>query len=178
MFAYTNGSLSLLLSAARLQSFAGAAAERGLVGELVAVQQYGGFAAQYAGVSALFVRGGFLSGGQLWGYNFSKSTFKEAGFTEGPLIHAACSTFSAACASLLSAPADICLNRYQAALKVGSSAYASPGEVALQIVRSEGALSLFRGASLQFAKVCPVFFFTMPLYEQLRRLVGLGYLRT
>ena len=66
----------------------------------------------------------------------------------------------------------------KASLKVGSNLYGSAGEVALEIVRSEGALSLFRGASLQFAKVCPVFFFTMPLYEQLRRLVGLGYLRT
>ena len=138
----------------------------------------GGFAAQYAGVSALFLRGGFLSGGQLWGYNVSKSAFKEAGVTEGPLVHMACSSFSAGCASLLSAPADICLNRYQAALKVGSNAYASPAAVALEIMRTEGVLSLFRGASLQFAKVCPVFFFTMPLYEQLRRMVGLGYLRT
>ena len=97
----------------RLQSYAGAAEKRGLIGELALVAREGGLAAQYAGAQALFLRGGLLSGGQLWGYNVSKTAIKKQGIKEGPMVHAACSSFSAACASLLSAPADICLNRYQ-----------------------------------------------------------------
>lgn len=157
----------------RLQACAGAAEGRGLLTELAAVTREGGLTAHYAGGWALFIRGGFLSGGQLWGYNVSKGLFKAQGVKEGPSVHVACSVFAAACAAVLSAPADITLNRYQAALKLGTGAYASAGEVALELVRTEGPLALFRGAGLQFAKVCPVFLLTMPLYEQLRRLVGL-----
>ena len=38
-------------------------------------------------------------------------------------------------------------------------------------------LSLWRGLGPQYAKLAPIFLMTLPLYEQLRRLAGLGYLR-
>ena len=92
-------------------------------------------------------------------------------------MHCTCSAFSAVTASVLAAPADLILNRFHAALG-GRLAYASLGECLIAVVRKEGAPVLFRGVGANFLKMAPTFLCTLPLYEQFRRLAGLGYLKT
>ena len=96
--------------------------------------------------------------------------------TEGPAFHLICSLIAAASAAALSTPPDVVLNRYQgdSVLEVRHHSVAS---CAASIVRQEGILALWRGVGPNFAKIAPVFLVTLPLFEQLRRLVGLGYLR-
>ena len=98
------------------------------------------------------------------------------GAREGPATHTLCSLFAAACASVVSTPPDIVLNRYQAAPVLGVR-YDGVGQCAAELVRTEGALALFRGMGPQYMKLAPIFLITLPLYEQCRRLAGLGYLR-
>ena len=56
-----------------------------------------------------------------------------------------------------------------------ASPYASPAACAARIVRAEGARALYRGAAPLFAKLCPLFLLSLPLHEQIRRVMGLGY---
>lgn len=144
--------------------------------ELQAVTRISGFAGHYRGVSALFVRGGAISAGQLSGYDAAKRAVRASGVQEGLHTHVLCSLFAAACASILSLPPDIVLNRFQGAPKLGLH-YQSVSHCATELVQREGAIALFRGLGPQYAKLAPVFLLTLPLYEQLRRLAGLGYLR-
>ena len=85
-------------------------------------------------------------------------------------------SLAAGCAAVLSLPPDIVLNRYQGAPRMGV-AYRSVAHCLSELVRNEGGLALFRGLGPQYAKLAPIFLFTLPLYEQLRRLAGLGYLK-
>ena len=143
--------------------------------------------------------GGALSAGQLGGYDAAKAwppsprpsppprhphsssaptqrAVRANGLAEGAGTHVLCSLLAAGCAAVLSLPPDIVLNRYQGAPAVGAH-YSSVGDCASQLVRREGVLSLWRGLGPQYAKLAPIFLMTLPLYEQLRRLAGLGYLR-
>ena len=71
---------------------------------------------------------------------------------------------------------NIVLNRFQGAPKRGVY-YESVAHCLAQLVRSEGVLALFRGLGPQYGKLAPIFLITLPIYEQLRRLAGLGYLK-
>jgi len=144
--------------------------------ELATVTRTSGLAGHYRGVSALFVRGAAISGGQMSGYDVAKRTVRANGWREGLHTHVGCSLFAAGCAAVLSLPPDIVLNRYQGAPRMGV-AYRSVAHCLSELVRNEGGLALFRGLGPQYAKLAPIFLFTLPLYEQLRRLAGLGYLK-
>lgn len=159
------------------QSQAAAVAPSGsFVSELAAVSRAGGLAGHYRGVSALFVRGGAISAGQLSGYDAAKRVVRATGLREGLHTHVGCSLFAAGCAAVLSLPPDIVLNRFQGAPKRGVH-YESVAHCLSQLVRSEGVLALFRGLGPQYGKLAPIFLITLPIYEQLRRLAGLGYLK-
>ena len=168
----------LFLAKTRIQAAAGVGVvDKSLIAELGSVQRIGGFTGHYAGGQALLMRGGCIAGGNMWGYDFGKRKLKAQGYREGPAMHCTCSAFSAITASVMAAPADLVLNRYHAAL--GSrAAYSSLGECVLAVVRADGVLSLFRGVGANFLKMAPTFLGTLPLYEQFRRLAGLGYLKT
>jgi len=158
----------------RLQ--AEASNQRGLFRELTTIVQETGFMGLYRGVPALFMRGGLISGGQLSGYDYSKRFLVAQGVSEGPIVHVCSSSVSAVTAVVASAPADVVLNRYHAAPRLGKE-YSSLWAVAAELVREEGPLAFYKGVMPNIAKFLPLFLFSMPLFEQLRSLVGLGYLK-
>ena len=159
------------------QSQSTAIAQRSsLLSELVAVTRASGLSGHYRGVSALFARGGAISAGQLGGYDAAKRAVRATGQQEGLHTHVACSLFAAGRAAVLSLPPDIVLNRYQGA-PVRGLRYESVMHCLSELVRTEGVLALFRGLGPQYGKLAPIFLLTLPLYEQLRRLAGLGYLK-
>ena len=147
-----------------------------LLSELSAVSRTGGLAGHYRGVGALFVRGAAISGGQLSGYDAAKRVVRANGMREGVHTHVGCSLFAAACAAILSLPPDIVLNRYQGAPVTGAQ-YRSASHCLSELVRTDGVFALFRGLGPQYMKLAPVFLCTLPLYESLRSLAGLGYLK-
>ena len=55
--------------------------------------------------------------------------------------------------------------------------YTSVVHCLTELVRTEGVLALFRGLGPQYGKLAPIFLITLPIYEQLRKLAGLGYLK-
>ena len=144
--------------------------------ELATITRTQGLAGHYRGVSALFIRGGAISAGQLSGYDAAKRAVRASGRREGLHTHVGCSLFAAGCASVLSLPPDIILNRYQGA-PVRGLQYTSVVHCLTELVRTEGVLALFRGLGPQYGKLAPIFLITLPIYEQLRKLAGLGYLK-
>ena len=75
----------------------------------------------------------------------------------------------------LANPFDVVSNRYQAAPTLGVL-YASPIECALSIARKEGGAAFFRGWLPFFGRHAPLLSVLMPLYEQFRVLLGIGFL--
>mmetsp|Transcript_83540 Transcript_83540/g.132241 ORF Transcript_83540/g.132241 Transcript_83540/m.132241 type:complete len:295 (+) Transcript_83540:48-932(+) len=159
----------------RLQAQGSSGPQRSLFRELVSITQENGFTGLYRGVPALFMRGGLIAGGQLFGYDTTKRFMVSQGVQEGPVVHLASSSVSAVSAVLASAPADVVLNRYQAGPRLGKH-YSGLLDVASELVRTEGPLAFYKGVVPNVVKFLPLFLMSMPLFEQLRRLVGLGYL--
>ena len=75
----------------------------------------------------------------------------------------------------LSSPADVVATRYQSGPLLGH-AYKSPAHCALMIAREEGFGAFYRGWTPFFLRHAPLLCVLMPLYEQLRHLLGLGYM--
>lgn len=159
----------------RLQAQGSSGPQKSLFRELVSITQENGFTGLYRGVPALFMRGGLIAGGQLFGYDTTKRFMVSQGVQEGPVVHLASSSVSAVSAVLASAPADVVLNRYQAGPRLGKH-YSGLLDVASELVRTEGPLAFYKGVVPNVVKFLPLFLMSMPLFEQLRRLVGLGYL--
>ena len=55
-------------------------------------------------------------------------------------------------------------------------AYSSTLDCIREILRTEGVLALWRGALPSYFRYGPHFVITFPLYEALRRELGLGYM--
>lgn len=164
-----------LQAEAQLGSSVGTANSRSLLRELQLIVQESGASGLYRGVPALFMRGGLIAGGQLFGYDSSKRFLAKYGLPEGPAVHVLASSVSAVTAVIASAPADVVLNRYQAAPRVGKH-YSSLFAVAVELFRQEGPTAFYKGVVPNIMKFLPLFLMSMPLFEQLRRAAGLGYL--
>lgn len=127
-----------------------------------------GVTGAWRGATPLVARGGLLTAGQMLGYDFTKSRAKIYGFNEGPAMHFVASAVSALCASVICLPADVLLTRY-----VSSSRDKSLQSCALELWQER---AFFRGWSILFIRMLPTFVLAMPLYEQIRRVLGMDYL--
>ena len=65
--------------------------------------------------------------------------------------------------------------RWVAAANVGER-FESTAHCARHILETEGPRGFMRGFMPQFVRFIPVFLISMPLHEQIRRVMGLGYL--
>ena len=97
---------------------------------------------------------------------------KEEGFG----LHVFSSVVAAFLSSTLSVPADVVLTRYQASTEMGRSYPGGVLQCATVLYRESGVLGFFRGWVPLFMRVAPLYVCYLPLYEQLRRALGLGYL--
>eukprot|EP00947_MAST-08B_sp_MAST-8B-sp1_P004227 g4227.t1 len=135
----------------------------------------GGIAALYRGAPMLVVRGALMNSGNTLGYDGTKTLSAAYGVLEdGPVLHVAGSVASAFCASSFSVPADVVLTRYQTSPR---GTYASPLACASSMWRAEGPAVFVRGWLALFGRQAPLYVVFLPLYEQMRRLLGLGYLK-
>mmetsp|Transcript_101139 Transcript_101139/g.218391 ORF Transcript_101139/g.218391 Transcript_101139/m.218391 type:complete len:98 (-) Transcript_101139:14-307(-) len=94
---------------------------------------------------------------------------------DGPALHVLGSVVAALFSTVLSAPADFVMTRYQVAAQVGAP-YSGPLACAAEIVKKEGPAVFYRGWTPYFARIVPVFLTFHPLFEQLRKLSGMSYM--
>ncbi|KAL1496332.1 hypothetical protein AB1Y20_016288 [Prymnesium parvum] len=130
----------------------------------------------FHGATPLVIRGALLSGGQQLGYDGTKTICKRQALLEdGPLLHLAASIAAAGVACTFAAPFDFLQTRYQSGRADGTQ-WGSLLECARAMVAEGGGLIFFRGWIPFFGRLAPLFIINLPLYERLRRLLGLGYL--
>lgn len=130
----------------------------------------------YRGASALIIRGALINAGNTLGYDFSKTTNKTYNIVqEGPILHVFASVVAAFLSSTFCVPADFVMTRYQAGPQMGDQ-YKSVIDCANTLYRKEGIGSFFRGWTPLFIRVAPLYICYLPCYEQVRTLLGLGYM--
>jgi len=149
---------------------------RGAVDVLRQIVAKEGAAQLWRGAIPLTLRGSVLNAGHATGYDGTKTICKKRGLVEdGLVLHVFASVNAAALMCTLANPFDVVSNRYQAAPTLGVL-YASPIECALSIARKEGGAAFFRGWLPFFGRHAPLLSVLMPLYEQFRVLLGIGFL--
>ena len=150
----------------------------------------------YRGVGAIMLRGALMNGetplppwlprrlltpgpagGAAMGYDATKTQAKRREWLDdGPLLHVVASIVSAL-AQTACLPADVLMTRYQSAAQLPDGPqYRGLLHCAVTIRREEGASVFFRGWTPMFARVAPLAVVFFPVYEQIRRLVGLGFM--
>jgi len=136
-------------------------------------KQEGGIFGLYRGASALIVRGALINAGNTLGYDLVKTKNKQHHFIdEGPALHIIASIVAAFLSSTFSVPADFVMVKYQ----MGGANYTGVFDCIKTLLRQEGALSFFRGWTPLFVRVAPLYICYLPVYEQVRQMLGLGYL--
>lgn len=142
----------------------------------------GAVLALWRGAGVIVGRGAVLSASQLMAYDKTKTALKESGaMYDGKLLHLVASQAAAACCTTCSMPLDVVLTVYQSAHSLGGERrelYGSRGPLrcAAVMLRESGPLVFMRGWVPAFLRLSPTCTFSFFLYEQLRRLVGIGYL--
>jgi hypothetical protein len=116
-----------------------------------------------------------LAAGSQLGYDGVKTYAKAHGISDAPTLHVGASVVAAFLASAFAAPADVVMTQYQTAPQRGVH-YNSVAECAVMVLREGGPMGFFRGWSMQFGRIAPLFCINMPLYEQIRTLAGLGFM--
>ena len=140
------------------------------------IQKDGFFKGLYRGASALVVRGALINAGNTLGYDYIKTTNKRHAYmNEGPSLHVVASVVAAFLSSTFSVPADFVMTRYQAGSQMGYH-YTSVFQCVWTLYRTEGFYSFFRGWTPLFVRVAPLYVCYLPVYEQFRRRLGLGYM--
>ena len=129
----------------------------------------------FKGSSILVFRGALFSAGFSAGYDGTKSKCRQLGFQEGPILHAGASIIAALLATTLAAPFDSILTRYQSTRLLNRSI--SPLQCTLEMYRENGIKIFYKGWSLFFSRVAPLFLIQLPMYEQTRKLLGMDFMR-
>ena len=137
----------------------------------------GGIRSLYRGALSLMARGGLISSGQTLGYDLTKTKLKEAPFCvrDGPVLHVASSIAAGIGATAFGMPADVVFTFWTTAKQRGTS-YRGIFHCLQDLVKTGGFRVFYRGSFLSFCRVVPIFTLYFPLYEQVRRLAGLGYM--
>ena len=134
-----------------------------------------GLLALWRGVSANMLRASCMSAGQLTSYDHTKHAVLSAGRADdGPLLHLACSSFSGLVAQIACMPADTVRTRMysiQDATKQRGFLHCTT-----RILREHGLRGLYRGFVPAATRQALVMSVQMPLVEQFRRHLGIGYM--
>jgi len=130
--------------------------------------------ALWRGAGTLTVRGAFLSAGMQLGYDGCKTAARERRLLEdGPALHVLAACSGALGAALCSTPIDVVMVAYQ---RADAATYRTPLHCGAALARSGGPAIFYRGFTPIILRLVPVFLLSMPLTEQIRRVMGLGYI--
>lgn len=132
-----------------------------------------GFKGLYKGVGPTTLRAAVLTSAQLSSYDHTKVILRELNiFPDGPTIHFLASFVSGLVTTTATSPVDVIKTR----IMNSKGQYAGPIDCLTQLLRNEGPRALFRGWLPNYLRLGPHFIISLPLYEQLRMLLGAGYL--
>lgn len=136
----------------------------------------------WRGSGVIVGRGAAVAASQLAAYDSTKTVLKTQGLmADGPLLHVVASQVAAVCCTTFSMPLDVVLTVYTSAQTLGGerkALYGSGGPLscAAAMLRADGPTVFFRGWIPAFLRISPTTVSSFFLYEQLRHLVGIGYL--
>lgn len=146
----------------------------------------GGFAGAcrvlWRGAGVIVGRGAALSASQLAAYDGTKTELKARGYLQdGPLLHVTASITAAVVCTTCSMPLDVVLTVYQSAHSLGGDRlerYGRSGPLACAgtLFRESGPTVFMRGWMPSFLRLAPTCVASFFLYEQLRKVVGIGFL--
>ena len=123
------------------------------------------------GASASAPRGAAIAVGEVTTYDQTKAYLKRH-YADGFALHVVTSLVTGVVATTVAAPFDLLKSRVMA------SADPTDGfvRVLVRLLRHEGPLSLFNGWLPTYCRLGPHAILTFPLFEAMRRMVGLEYL--
>ena len=124
------------------------------------------------GLGPSTMRGGCISVGELATYDQSKATLKALNVMkdEGPMLHIVASLITGLVATTVAAPFDLLKTR-----TMNASSAAAIGQISLaNIIKNEGAMTLFRGWLPAYLRLGPHALICFPLFEQFRKLCGIS----
>jgi len=141
----------------------------------------GGVAGLWRGCTPTVQRAALLTASQVPAYDHAKHLLVDGGHMhEGYACHFACSMFAGVVAAAVTSPSDLVKSRMMAqkvdAATGRGALYADATSCYLQIVRAEGAASLFKGFHGQWLRIGPHTTVSLMCFEQLRHLAGMAYL--
>ena len=144
------------------------------LGALPIIYKSEGFAGLYRGLVPSTLRGACVSAGELATYDIVKSGIRDKLFFEdGVALHVASSLVTGLCAAVVAAPWDLIKSRAMSS----TGRVESISSVILQLSRESGfPYSLFRGLVPAYLRLGPHALVAFPIFEQLRRVLGLEYL--
>lgn len=128
------------------------------------------------GVSASAPRGAAIAVGEVTTYDHTKATLRRHVADQGPepfWLHVVSSLVTGVVATTLAAPFDTLKSRV---MVDDGTRYRGFLDALRQILRDEGALSLFKGWCPAYTRLGPHAILTFPLLEQMRKAFGLTYL--
>lgn len=142
----------------------------------------GGVQSLWRGSSVIVGRGASMSATQLMTYDGVKTTFKSQGWLEdGQVLHVTASLSAALVCTTASMPFDVVLTVYQSAQTLGGERMAKYGTkgplgCARALLREDGPSAFMRGWTPAFMRMAPTCVMSFWLYEQLRKVVGIGFM--
>lgn len=126
----------------------------------------------FRGVFPSTLRGASIAVGELAAYDQCKHQMKRTfQMEEGVKLHGCSSLATGVCATTMAAPFDLIKTRAMAGHSTSSSF-----ALLLEAVRQEGPKTLFRGWVPAYCRLGPHALICMPVFEQMRAFVGVGYL--
>lgn len=138
-------------------------------------KEEGLFLGLYKGALSTVVRASLLAGAQLATYDHTKYLLSKEHklMEEGVGLHLVASVSAALAATTASQPADLIKSRM---MSDKDCKFRGTFDCIKYTLRNDGFLGFFRGWTPSFARLCPHFCISLPLFEQTRRLLGLSYL--
>lgn len=145
----------------------------------------GGIKGMWVGWQPTMFRAAFLAAAQLSSYDHSKVVFKRAGIMEeGTALHVVASLISGVCTLVATQPFDVVKSRIMAAdgdsgtkggVGGGGKGYNGVGDCVVRTFREEGVRGFYRGSLTSYMRFGPHFIMAFPLWEAVRKALGLGY---
>lgn len=132
----------------------------------------------YRGIGPTMFRASMIASGQLASYDHTKHTLKTSGLVEdGVALHVFASVVAGLCATTAAQPFDTIKSRVMADLgNPNTRIYSGMFDCLVKSVRQRGIMDLYTGWLTSYLRLGPHFIIAMPLWEQCRALMGLGYL--
>ena len=130
----------------------------------------------WTGASASVMRASLMSGSQLATYDTWKKTAAAAlGVEDSPFLHVVGSVVSGIVAQVVIMPVDTIKTRVMVSRQT-SGASSGIAKVVHGLLREGGVPALYKGFLPSVMRQVPTMLIQMPLIEQIRRIMGLGYL--